>query len=273
MSLLGTVAVIYFLGFTLNTFTLLALALAVGIVVDDAIMVLENIFRHAEMGKDRVRAAREGTQEITFAALAATLAVVAIFIPVVFMKGVVGKFFLQFGVTLCVAVLLSYLEAITLAPARCAQILDDRARAQRRSGAASTAAFDRLARGYARVLRAGAAPARCWCCCWRRSLLVGAVGSCFERLPSEFVPSQDQSRLMVRLQTAVGSRPRGDRPAASSAPRPIVHEPAGGRARRSRSSAASAAAASTAGIMFVTLMPPDERDDASRSSWACCARS
>ncbi|MEO8348107.1 MAG: efflux RND transporter permease subunit, partial [Acidobacteriota bacterium] len=103
MSLLGTVAVIYFLGFTFNTFTLLALALAVGIVVDDAIMVLENIYRHGEMGKNRVAAAREGTKEITFAALAATLAVVAIFIPVVFMKGVVGKFFLQFGVTLCFA--------------------------------------------------------------------------------------------------------------------------------------------------------------------------
>jgi multidrug efflux pump subunit AcrB len=123
MSLLGTVATIYFLGFTLNTFTLLGLALAVGIVVDDAIMVMENIFRHAEGGKDRVRAAREGTAEITFAALAATLAVVAIFIPVVFMKGVIGRFFLQFGVTLCVAVLLSYVEAITLAPARCAQLL------------------------------------------------------------------------------------------------------------------------------------------------------
>ena len=118
MSLFGTIAVIYFLGYTLNTFTLLGLGLAVGIVVDDAIMVMENIFRHGEMGKSPVRAAQEGTREITFAALSATLAVVAIFIPVVFMKGVIGRFFLQFGVTLCVAVLLSYLEAITLAPAR-----------------------------------------------------------------------------------------------------------------------------------------------------------
>ncbi|HPA53210.1 MAG TPA: efflux RND transporter permease subunit, partial [Thermoanaerobaculia bacterium] len=116
MSLLGTVAFIYFAGFTLNTFTLLALGLAVGIVVDDAIMVMENIFRHFEEGKDRVTAAREGTGEITFAALSATIAIIAIFIPVVFMKGVIGKFFLQFGVTLCVAVALSYLEAITLAP-------------------------------------------------------------------------------------------------------------------------------------------------------------
>ena len=126
MSLLGTIGVIYFLGFTLNTFTLLALALAVGIVVDDAIMVLENIFRHAEGGKDRVRAAREGTAQITFAALTATLAVVAIFIPVVFMEGVIGRFFLQFGITFSIAVLLSYLEAITLAPARSSQDRLDR---------------------------------------------------------------------------------------------------------------------------------------------------
>src|SRR5512145_665635 len=136
MSLLGTVAAIYFLGFTLNTFTLLGLALSVGIVVDDAIMVLENIVRHAESGKDRVRAAREGTAEITFAALAATVAVVAIFIPVIFMQGVVGKFFLQFGVTLCVAVMLSYVEAITLAPARLAQMMDTSKHARGRVGRA-----------------------------------------------------------------------------------------------------------------------------------------
>ena len=123
MSLLGTVAIIYFLGFTFNTFTLLAMALAVGIVVDDAIMVMENIYRHAESGKGLVQAALEGTHEIAFAALAATLAVVAIFIPVVFVSGVIGRFFLQFGVTLCLAVLLSYVEAVTLAPARCSQFL------------------------------------------------------------------------------------------------------------------------------------------------------
>jgi len=152
MSLFGTIAIIYFLGFTFNTFTLLGMALAVGIVVDDAIMVLENIVRHAEMGKDRVRAAREGTAEITFAALAATLAVVAIFIPVVFMKGVVGKFFLQFGVTLCTAVLLSYLEAITLAPARCSQILQTSRERRGRIGRSVDQAFTWLEHAYRSVL-------------------------------------------------------------------------------------------------------------------------
>ncbi|HEY0144511.1 MAG TPA: efflux RND transporter permease subunit [Thermoanaerobaculia bacterium] len=203
MSLLGTVACIYFFGFTLNTFTLLGLALAVGIVVDDAIMVLENIFRHGEMGKHRVAAAREGTKEISFAALAATLAVCAIFLPVVFMSGVIGKFFLQFGVTLCVAVLLSYVEAITLAPARSAQMLEAGAERQSRLGRIVDHGFDRLSAVYARILELGL----------RRPISVLAMAVIvfvaslfiFQKLPSEFVPSQDQSRLMIRLQTAVGA--------------------------------------------------------------------
>ncbi|WP_404361973.1 efflux RND transporter permease subunit [Corallococcus coralloides] len=203
MSLLGTVAVIYFLGFTLNTFTLLGLALAVGIVVDDAIMVLENIFRHAEEGKDRVSAAREGTAEITFAALAATLAVVAIFLPVVFMKGIIGRFFLQFGVTLCVAVLLSYVEAITLAPARCAQLLKTSREHRSRVGVVVDKAFSKLEALYARALGWGLVRP------WRVLLVAVAMlflsAFAFKALPGEFVPSQDQGRMSVRLQTAVGS--------------------------------------------------------------------
>ena len=203
MSLLGTVAFIYFAGFTLNTFTLLALGLAVGIVVDDAIMVMENIFRHFEEGKDRATAAREGTGEITFAALSATIAIIAIFIPVVFMKGVIGKFFLQFGVTLCVAVALSYVEAITLAPARCAQILKAGEVNRSGIGGAVDRGFDALARVYARLLEKGLR--------YPVAVLVSAVALLavavlvFRMLPSEFVPSQDQGRLMLRVQTAVGA--------------------------------------------------------------------
>src|SRR5690606_30952160 len=144
-----TIAVIYFLGFTLNTFTLLGLSLAVGLVVDDAVMVLENIVRHGEMGKPRAIAASAGTAEIRLAAPAATLAVVAIFLPVVFMGGVIGKYFLQFGVTLSVAVMLSYIEAITLAPSRSAQILDTSREGRGRVGRAVDRAFSRLERAYA----------------------------------------------------------------------------------------------------------------------------
>jgi hydrophobe/amphiphile efflux-1 (HAE1) family protein len=202
MSLLGTIAVIYFAGFTLNTFTLLGLSLAVGLVVDDAVMVMENIFRHAEMGKDRIRAAAEGTREITFAALAATIAVIAIFLPVAFMSGVVGRFFLQFGVTLSVAVGISYLEAITLAPARCAQMLHT---AEERTGfgAKVERAFDALSAAYGRGLVV--AVARPWLTLAVGVAVLGAAIGAALSLKQEFVPSQDQSRLGVRVSTTIGA--------------------------------------------------------------------
>jgi len=203
MSLMGTIAIIYFLGFTFNTFTLLGLALAVGIVVDDAIMVMENIFRHREGGKGLVAAALEGTHEIAFAALAATLAVVAIFLPVIFIKGIIGRFFLQFGITLCLAVLLSYVEAVTLAPARCAQFLKTSREGRSRIGLFVDKSFRWLEKNYAIILRrslkrpvmilAGAL------------VLFGAALVVFRIMRAEFVPSQDLSRMAIRLQTAVGS--------------------------------------------------------------------
>jgi hydrophobe/amphiphile efflux-1 (HAE1) family protein len=204
MSLLGTIAILYFCGFTLNTFTLLGLSLAVGLVVDDAVMVMENIFRHAEMGKDRVTAAGEGTKEITFAALAATIAVIAIFMPVAFMSGVVGKFFLQFGVTLSVAVALSYIEAISLAPARCAQMLTTTSHENRGFvGRLADRGFEALSRGYARAL--GASLRYPWIVLALAVGVLGAAGVVATRIPQEFVPSQDQSRLSVKLTTSVGS--------------------------------------------------------------------
>ncbi|MGB9004539.1 MAG: efflux RND transporter permease subunit [Candidatus Aminicenantales bacterium] len=203
MSLMGTMAIIYFLGFTLNTFTLLAMALAVGIVVDDAIMVMENIFRHREGGKGLVAAALEGTQEIAFAALAATLAVVAIFVPVVFVKGIIGRFFLQFGITLCLAVLLSYVEAVTLAPARCSQFLRTSREGRSRLGHKVDQSFRWLEKTYGRVLRSTLG--RPWLVLGSATLLFGVALLVLTSMPSEFVPSQDVSRLSVRLQTAVGS--------------------------------------------------------------------
>ncbi|NVI97942.1 efflux RND transporter permease subunit [Myxococcus sp. AM009] len=255
MSLLGTVAVIYFLGFTLNTFTLLGLALAVGIVVDDAIMVLENIYRHSEEGKDRVRAAREGTAEITFAALAATLAVIAIFLPVVFMSGVIGKYFLQFGVTLCVAVLLSYVEAITLAPARCAQLLKTSREGRSAVGVWVDRGFEKLERVYARALGWGLK--RPWWVLGAAVLLLGVSAFVFRALPGEFVPSQDQSRLLVRMQTAVGSDIeetnrlflRAEEFASNRPEVTRVFSVVGG----------FGSGAVNTGIMFVSLKPPDER--------------
>lgn len=126
MSIIGSFFVMKAMGFTLNMFTFLALTLVIGIVVDDAIMVIENITRHREMGENRIRAALKGSREITFAAIAATIAILAIFVPVIFMKGVIGKYFFQFGVTISVAVMISLLGALTLTPMYAAQFLPEK---------------------------------------------------------------------------------------------------------------------------------------------------
>jgi multidrug efflux pump len=203
MSLLGTVAIIYFLGFTFNTFTLLAMALAVGIVVDDAIMVMENIFRHREGGQGLVEAALGGTQEIAFAALAATLAVVAIFIPVVFVKGIIGRFFLQFGITLCLAVMLSYIEAVTLAPARCAQFLKTTREGRSRLGLIVDRGFRGLEKFYSRLLhRSLKYP---WWILGGAVALFALAVVILTSMPAEFVPSQDLGRMSIRIQTQSGA--------------------------------------------------------------------
>jgi hydrophobe/amphiphile efflux-1 (HAE1) family protein len=200
-SILGTFIVIYILGFTLNTYTVLGLTLVVGIVVDDAIMVLENIYRHREAGEGKVKAASVGAREITFAASATTLAIIAIFLPVAFMKGIIGKFFYQFGVTISVAVLISLLEALTLAPMRCSRFLEVEHRG--RLGKTMDTVFHRLAEAYLHAL--GPALRH------RGKLLAGSLAffvlslGAVRFLRQEFIPSQDMSRFTIRFQTPVGT--------------------------------------------------------------------
>ena len=201
-SIVGSFIFLRPMHFTLNTFTLLGLSLAIGIVVDDAIMVLENIVRYRERGIERVEAARLGARQITFAAIAATAAIVAIFLPVAFMTGVIGKFFFQFGMTMSVAVLLSLLEALTLAPMRCAQFL--------RVGERHTPLGKMVERSF-QWLSARYAQTLAWAL-KRRVLVVATAVAVFVislgllvPLRKEFVPPQDQSMFLVRLQTPVGS--------------------------------------------------------------------
>jgi len=201
-SVIGTFLCMYFFGFTLNTFTLLGLSLSVGIVVDDAIMVLENIVRHREMGQSRLEAALVGAREITFAAMAATAAIVAVFLPVAFMKGIIGRFFFEFGVTISVAVLLSLLEALTLTPMRCSQFLETGTRTGR-YGAFLDRFFKRLGAGYARWL--GPALRHRGLVLLAALLVFVASLGVLSVMRRELVPSQDLGRLMMRFQTPVGS--------------------------------------------------------------------
>ncbi|HPR89261.1 MAG TPA: efflux RND transporter permease subunit [bacterium] len=123
ISIIGALTIAYFAGFTLNILTLLALVLAIGLVVDDAIVVLENVYRHMELGKSRWRAALDGSKEIGFAVMATTIALVAVFVPLAFLTGTVGILFNEFGVTLAVAVAISGFVALSLTPMLCSRIL------------------------------------------------------------------------------------------------------------------------------------------------------
>jgi hydrophobe/amphiphile efflux-1 (HAE1) family protein len=201
-SILGSFIVLNAMGFTLNYFTLLALSLSIGIVVDDAIMVLENIFRHFEMGKNKRKASLDGAREITFAALAATIAIIAIFFPIAYMKGIIGKYFYQFGVTISVAVFISLIEALTLTPMRTAQFMVKHERSTR-LGRLMDEAFIWLESFYKRILP------------WvvgNRFKVIGASlvffflsAGILTQLRKEFVPPQDQSTVMMRLKTKEGS--------------------------------------------------------------------
>lgn len=201
-SLLGAFIGLYFLGYTLNTFTLLGLTLAIGIVVDDAIMVLENIFRYNEQGRGKIESAIIGAREITFAAMAATAAVVAIFLPVAFMKGIIGKFFMQFGVTISIAVVLSLLESLTITPMRCASFVHVGHRTTR-LGRAFELMMDKTVHWYAGALK--------FCLRHPKKVLIASlvfVAASFtvlRNLNKEMSPAQDMSMFMARLMLPVGT--------------------------------------------------------------------
>ncbi len=201
-SIIGTFIILYFAGFTLNIFTLLGLSLAIGIVVDDAIMVLENIIRHGEEGLPKEQAALVGSKEITFAAVAATFSIVAIFLPVAFMQGAIGKFFYQFGVTMTAAVLLSLLEALTLTPMRCAQFVDA---SQRRSriGKAVDGLIGWVEARYVKGLTFSVSHP--WKIVFVSIIVFAASLYTIKFLRKEMAPSVDQSQFMLRIQTPMGS--------------------------------------------------------------------
>lgn len=202
-SVLGTFMVLMFADMTLNLFTLLALTLAISIIVDDSIMMLENIVRHRKMGKDSITAALDGSKEIWGAAVATSLSVVAIFIPVVFMEGFIGRFFFQFGVTMSTAVMLSLIEAITITPMRCA--------AMGGKGELKPTWLERrvdpmwayFARLYRRSLL-WALKIR-WITIIAAFVFFGASLFIFRLLRQEFVPAQDQSFVFMNFQLAPGT--------------------------------------------------------------------
>ncbi|MDH0616394.1 MULTISPECIES: efflux RND transporter permease subunit [unclassified Agrobacterium] len=209
IAIVGTLAVIDFLGFTLNTLSLLALTLSIGILVDDAIVVRENITRHLHMGKSHLRAALDGTSEIGLAVIATTATIVAVFLPVAFMDGIVGRFFYEFGVTVSAAVLISLFVAFTLDPMLSSVWYDPDAQADAKRGPVGrlVARFDRgfewMAGRYRRAIG--------WTLRHRLVTLLATSGIFVGSLlmvplvGTEFVPNADEGRFQINMTAPVGS--------------------------------------------------------------------
>ncbi|WP_089954478.1 efflux RND transporter permease subunit [Limnohabitans sp. 2KL-3] len=217
ISLIGTFMFMQMFGFTINMITLMALSLCVGLLIDDAIVVRENIVRHVQMGKSAYKASLEGTQEIGLAVLATTLSIVAVFLPIGFMEGIIGKFFHEFGITIVAAVMISMFVSFTLDPMLSSIWHDPAIDAHGKNQAPAnwydksigrvTGWFDRsterLADGYQSILR--------WALVHKKSTVFLAlaifVASVFmtRLLGTEFVPKADFSETSLKFETPVGT--------------------------------------------------------------------
>ena len=204
-SIIGTFAIMYMLGYSLDNLSMMALILSVGFVVDDAIVMLENIYRHVEMGEDPLTASLVGSREIGFTIVSMTLSLAAVFIPVLFMGGVLGRLFREFSVTICVAILISGVVSVTLTPMLCSRFLKRPHHEHGESAFArgSEAAFQWLLRGYDRTLQVVLR---------HRGLTMGAfaivllsTGVLFVIVPKGFIPDQDTDQIAVTTEAAQGT--------------------------------------------------------------------
>ncbi len=209
LAVVATFVALHAFGFTLNFLTLMALSLTIGLLIDDAIVVRENIVRHVAMGKDHARAAREGTDEIGLAVMATTFAIVAVFVPIAFMSGLIGRFFFQFGVAVSVAVLVSLFISFTLDP-MLSSVWPDPPEKRFARAPWLGRIMDRVERGIEGMHRLYG-DVLAWALGHRKSVLAIALVTflaSFAIVPlvgTEFIPEVDQGLISLRLNTPVGS--------------------------------------------------------------------
>lgn len=209
VSLIGTFAVMSWLGFTINTLTLLALVLAVGLVVDDAIVMLENIYRRIEEGEGPIHAAVFGARQVAFAVIATTLTLAAVFLPVAFQSGQTGRLFFEFGITLAVSVLVSAFVALTLTPMLCSRVLKTKTVDGRATHGwfyeKTEPFFVRLNSLFERTLR-GALRAR-YLVLLVTLLFTGGGIALYFQLQRELTPLEDRGIFMANLIAPIGATP------------------------------------------------------------------
>jgi HAE1 family hydrophobic/amphiphilic exporter-1 len=203
MSIIGTFGAMWALGYSLDNLSLMAIMLAVGFVVDDAIVMLENIVRHMEMGKDVITASLDGASEIGFTILSMTLSLAAVFIPVLFMSGILGRLLHEFAVTIGAAILISGFVSLTLTPMLCSRFLTPpKSQRHGRFYAATERVFDAMLDGYQKSLA--------WVMRHRRGTMIFSAGILvltvfmFYAIPKGFIPSSDHDDLVIFTQAAQG---------------------------------------------------------------------
>ncbi|GIV36426.1 MAG: acriflavin resistance protein [Cyclobacteriaceae bacterium] len=202
ISLIGTFFIMYVLGFTINVLTLLGIVLAIGLVVDDAIVVLENIYTKVEEGENPHDAAKRGATEIYFAVISTTIALVAVFLPVIFLQGLTGRLFREFGMVVASAVVISSFVSLTLTPMMCSRLLKRRAQ-QPWLYRVTEPFFNRLTSGYSSWLHAFMKYR------WLAFLIVALAAAVIyfvgSGMPTELAPMEDRSEFRVQLQAPEGA--------------------------------------------------------------------
>jgi multidrug efflux pump len=202
VALIGSMMVLSWLGFSINLLTLLALVLAIGLVVDDAIVVLENIYRRIENGQTPLVAAYEGGREVAFAVVATTLVLVSVFIPLIFLSGNVGRLFTEFAIAIAAAVVFSSITALSLTPMMCSKMLKHRERSSS-FGQFLDRNFAKLELAYGRSLSSSIHQPLLTLSVVVLSLV--AVYLLFSQLPSEYTPKEDRNNAIIIMRGAEGA--------------------------------------------------------------------
>ncbi len=255
-SIVGTFAVMYMLGFSLDNLSLMALTLSVGFVVDDAIVVLENIVRHQERGEGAMAAALAGSREIGFTVVSMTLSLAAVFIPVLFMGGIVGRLLSEFAVTIAAAIMVSGFISLTLTPMMCSRMLRPASERRGRLYVTSERLFEGMLALYERTLQAALR---------RRRLVMAlllaltlATAYLFGVVPKGFLPTEDTGQIFCFTEAAEGisfdAMVRHQRAVADV----VLHDPYA-QAFMSSVGGGGTNAAGNTGRMFLRLKPRDER--------------
>jgi HAE1 family hydrophobic/amphiphilic exporter-1 len=258
MSIVGTFAAMYFLGYSINNLSLMALTLSVGFVVDDAIVVLENIVRHVEKGERAFDAALKGAKEIAFTILSMTLALVAAFIPVLFMSGMLGRLLREFAVTICVAMLVSGFVSLSLTPMLCSRFMKP-AGAERhgRFYVIVGKFFDSMLRFYDWTLQA--VLRHRFATLAVSFLLLAYTAHLFTVIPKGFVPSEDTGQIIINSEAAQGTS-FNDMVALQKRLAAIVADDPNVGGFRSSVGVGGQASTGNAGSMFIRLKPRAERE-------------